>query len=739
MKDGILFVGPVGKGGGPSIKNDILIRYLGRKNVRVWNTFDRSVKVRLGSIAQILFNPRQHIIVAVSYRGRNLLYPVLWIRQKLTGAHTACIVIGGNAVEHFNNKLCVKAMKGADFVTVETEGLYKEMQKAYGLTNLYLLPNYKQLTEICPPQQPENHYRETLSFVFLSGMRNSKGVKTLLRAYQQVCAEGYDSKLYYYGPIIEDDLDPELLEEIKNTEGVEYCGVVDNTQVVETLSRHQVFVFPSEYQGEGFPAVLVEAMAAGLPVISSDINYNPELIRQGENGLLFPYGDAGALASCMKECMENRDLLEQMSQTNRKRAMDFDAATLCHRFGRKLRQKGWPIRTKKNSNRPRVAVVLPYFYHGGAENMVSRLVSHLDLNKIEAEVFCIYGKPLGNQLEKAVEDHKVPIHYIGKGRGFSPSAMFRLWKELGAFKPDVIHTHLSACVYCAGFCLTHKVIMLHTVHNMPQYELIKPKRLVMHVMYAMRKAIPVALSEENRKLIEQFYSVDKPVHLIYNPVNIEEYDSRRKNTQEKEKYLQSQKDFVFLTAGRISEQKNHKLMLDAFAKAKRMIKEQYNEEENWSDISAVYNTITPKVQRQIRLLILGDGPLLEELKRSNQDSDVTFTGNVDHVADYMADADVFILSSLYEGLPLVVLEAMASGLPVISTRVGGICDVVTDNGILTDIDADELAEAMVKLYRDDTLRGRMGQAAIQNVKKFDSSVIAEEYSDLYLDLTARLK
>lgn len=737
MKDGILFVGPVGKGGGPSIKNDILIRYLGRKNVKVWNTFDRSIKVRLGAIAQILFNPRQHIIVGVSHRGRNLLYPVLWIRQKLTGAHTACIVIGGNAVERFNNHLCVKAMKGADFVTVETEGLLKEMQEAYGLSNLYLLPNYKQLSEISLPQLPENHFRETIHFVFLSGMRNAKGVKTLLRAYQQVVAEGYDAKLCYYGPVIEGDLDPDILEEMKNIDGVDYCGAVDNAQVLETLSKHQVFVFPSEYEGEGFPAVLVEAMAAGLPVISSDINYNPELIHQGENGLLFPSGDVSALASCMKQCIENRDFLEQVSETNRKRAMDFDASTLCRRFGQQLKRKGWPLRTKENGKRPRVAIVLPYFYHGGAENMVSRLVSHLNLKKIEAEVFCIYGKPMGNHLEKAVKDHKVPIHYIGKGKGFSPKAMIRLWNELAAFKPDVIHTHLSACVYCAGYVLTHRVKMLHTVHNMPQYELIKPKRLVMHIMYALRKAIPVALSEENRKLIEEFYHVEKPVHLIYNPVNLEEYDLPMRKSSKKE--IQDQQPFIFLTAGRISVQKNHKLMLDAFAKTKRMIQEQNTTKYNKCDIQRENDAETEQSERQIHLQILGDGPLLEELKSSNLDSDVTFTGNVDNVADYMADADAFLLSSLYEGLPLVVLEAMASGLPIISTRVGGVCDVVTDNGILTDIDSDELAEAMVKIYRDHTLRDKMGMAALENVKRFDSSAIAEEYSNLYLALSARVK
>ena len=64
--------------------------------------------------------------------------------------------------------------------------------------------------------------------------------------------------------------------------------------------------------------------------------------------------------------------------------------------------------------KPRVAIVLPYFGSGGAENMVSRLASHLDLSRVEAEVICLYGQPLQNRLEKAVTSHGVSIKYIGK-------------------------------------------------------------------------------------------------------------------------------------------------------------------------------------------------------------------------------------------------------------------------------------------------------------------------------------
>ena len=151
--------------------------------------------------------------------------------------------------------------------------------------------------------------------------------------------------------------------------------------------------------------------------------------------------------------------------------------------------------------KPRVAVVLPYFGKGGAETMVSRLVSHLNLEVVEAEVICTYGERLDNELERVITSHGVPIRYIGKKKGFSLDALFRLGKELSAFQPTVVHTHLSACAYCAPWVLTHKAKMLHTVHNTPKHELIRPKRMVMRLMYKLKKAVPVAISREIQSMM----------------------------------------------------------------------------------------------------------------------------------------------------------------------------------------------------------------------------------------------
>ena len=170
-------------------------------------------------------------------------------------------------------------------------------------------------------------------------------------------------------------------------------------------------------------------------------------------------------------------------------------------------------------------------------------------------------------------------------------------------------------------------------------------------------------------------------------------------------------EFVFLTAGRLSDQKNQKLLIDAFHE---LLSEQVH----------------------AKLIILGDGPnkecLNQQVKQLGLENDVSLLGNVDNIEEYMARVDVFILSSLYEGLPLVLLEAMAAGLPIISTDVGGVKDIVTDNGILVpSMDVKELKLAMQKIMEEKKMREKFAAKSYEHVLEYNSPNIANQYTELY--------
>ena len=141
--------------------------------------------------------------------------------------------------------------------------------------------------------------------------------------------------------------------------------------------------------------------------------------------------------------------------------------------------------------------------------------------------------------------------------------------------------------------------------------------------------------------------------------------------------------------------------------------------------------------------IVGDGPYQSELIRLSEDlgvaAQIRFAGSVPYseLPQKYREADVFILPSLAEGMPLVVLEAMGTGLPIVASRVQGIDELVVEdvNGALFEAgDVDGLARALVKLINAGARRIEMGKASVERVKPYDWKQIAEAYLTLYDDI-----
>lgn len=352
----------------------------------------------------------------------------------------------------------------------------------------------------------------------------------------------------------------------------------------------------------------------------------------------------------------------------------------------------------------KVAIVLPYFGSGGAEKMVAQLVSSIDTGVFDMKVFSVYGDPHGNHLEKMIQDNGIPIHFIRKRRGFSLRAVLRLYRELEAFRPDVIHTHLYACVYAAAWPFLHRKPFLHTFHLPPELENRRfLRRVISKTLIGLRIMMPVAISHQNQKFLCAYYGKkEQEIPVVYNPVELSKFDvpdGKREDT------------FTFITAGRFSAQKNQKMMFRAFG---AFLAKEYD----------------------ARLILLGKGEEEENLRKLAAElkieDRITYAGFVPNVEDYLAGSDVFLLSSDYEALPLALLEAMAAGLPIVSTDVGGVRDIVTDNGILIPAgDTDAMVRAMEELYLKKDLRHRMAEASRTNVRAYDVSNTVAGYSALY--------
>lgn len=219
----------------------------------------------------------------------------------------------------------------------------------------------------------------------------------------------------------------------------------------------------------------------------------------------------------------------------------------------------------------------------------------------------------------------------------------------------------------------------------------------------------VVANSRGLKLLAQNTGRDIPIEMIPNGVDAAFFQSSDKHA------LFADGDSVtrLLTVGRLNPQKGMDVLLRAFAQ------------------------LRTQVQKKLQLWVVGDGPLkssLEELARTLKiDQDVFFFGWRDQkeLASFYASADVFVLSSHYEGMPNVVLEAMASGLPIVATDVSGTGEIVShgENGYLVKPgDADDLAFFLKKILSDDL--SQMAQMSLTKSKSFDWRQVANGYLKL---------
>ena len=150
-------------------------------------------------------------------------------------------------------------------------------------------------------------------------------------------------------------------------------------------------------------------------------------------------------------------------------------------------------------------------------------------------------------------------------------------------------------------------------------------------------------------------------------------------------------------------------------------------------------TKRPVLRDKLRLVIVGDGPLMSEMNalvRQLRISELVWmAGRRDDIPDILRSLDIFVLASINEGISNTILESMASSLPVVATDVGGNAELIRDGvtGLLVAAnDADELASGVLRYVEDRSLRRRHGDAARQRVEEhFDLRSMVAEYAQMY--------
>lgn len=316
-KHRIVFIGPAGGGGipqnGASAKNYHLKRFLSQKgyNIIMHDTENwRSNKFILVKILfSILFYRKATFIVATDNTSGYKLFKVFKY-IKGGGSNLIYWVIGGSIADCIKKGI-VKASpyKCIDWILVEGQKM-KDTLIQCGLKKVIVVPNFKNISISIPYHKKD----KKVQFLFLSRIIPEKGADLILQATKEL-EDKYDFNVDFYGPI-EEAYEVTFLEQIKAIHSAEYKGFLDlrDEKNYYKLSQYHAMLFPTYWEGEGFPGIIIDSYVAGVPIIASQWNLNEDIVEEGKTGWLIKVQDVKTLKFAMEQILNSRINLEEMTK-----------------------------------------------------------------------------------------------------------------------------------------------------------------------------------------------------------------------------------------------------------------------------------------------------------------------------------------------------------------------------------------------------------------------------------------
>ena len=328
----------------------------------------------------------------------------------------------------------------------------------------------------------------------------------------------------------------------------------------------------------------------------------------------------------------------------------------------------------------------------------------------------------------------IPLKSLEMKRGFpGPTGLFRLSKIIREFKPDVVHSHMNHANLLARAVrlIQPYPVLICTLHNLTMAGVLKNHTGI----FEMAHRITDGLSEQTTAICKAAadYTVEKKavppnkMRVVHNGIDISLFQRNEARRNATRQSLGINDEFVWMAAGRLEAQKDYPNMLRAFSSLLNSYKG---------------NPASPK----LKLLICGQGSLKDNLVKIGEElnlgDQVRFMGLRSDIPEMMNAADAFVLSSELEGLPLVLLQAAASHLPIVSTDVGGNSDAVinNDNGLLVPSANHELLAQAMKRVNDMSTSERlaMGDRGRTHIEmNFQTDKVVDLWEQMYVNLLAK--
>jgi glycosyltransferase involved in cell wall biosynthesis len=529
-----------------------------------------------------------------------------------------------------------------------------------------------------------------------------KGLDLLLEALVNVRAVHPHVKLTILGVGAEQTKLKALTIVLGLSNCVEFAGHADPTQY---YMRSILFVLPSRY--EGMPNALLEAAAAGLPIVATPCSDGlSELLQEAPGAWISAAITAEALASSILTAL---DTLAAQSVQRYEHAFvaTFKTKTAITAYEQVLIRQA----------RRHIAMVIPTIDQiGGAERQVLLLAKALAARQWRVSVIALSG----NAVEQGSFLAAASVQFVPLGMRkawIDPKGWFRYLHWARINKPEILHSHLPHATYFArAVRLFRWMTLALVVPNCAVIDTIhtsQPGPVSRRRAYRLTAWLSDQLTCVSQAVAESVLNagITSEIAVIPNGIELPEPNWHAVHMEPKT----PSSPFRWIAVGRLAPVKDYPTLLRAFA----------------------------AIERPAQLTILGTGPDELSLRKLTTELDIEdrlrFAGFQADVQPWLGSADAFVLSSLWEGLPVAVLEASAAGLPVVATDGSGTSAAILPkrSGLLVPVgDSVALTAAMTRVMSmPDAERKAMGTAGRQFVEQhYSLAGVIGKWETLYQTL-----
>jgi glycosyltransferase involved in cell wall biosynthesis len=530
----------------------------------------------------------------------------------------------------------------------------------------------------------KDRYKGQTLILFVGCFRYYKGLEFLVSAMKNVQA-----KLLLIGAGPEEPKLRRIVKKNRLNQKVQFLGELSDEEVNLYYKACDLFVLPSHLRSEAFGMVQLEAMCCGKPVISTELGTGTSFVNiDQETGIVVKPTDIASLSNALNCLIKNPEKRKSFGASGESRVKEMFSAETMVDSTLKLYEEvisnvnTFPVKADSRkaksvhgTKKIKILRVVSRLNIGGPTLNVKYLTEGFDGDKYETRL--ISGSISPNegdmsyitQFERGI---KIDVPELQREINIIKDtiSLLKILKIVVSYRPNIIHSHTSKAGTIARCAATlynlfsrEKTIIVHTYHGHVlegYFSAVKTKLVfIIEKLLARITDAIIAISQTQKWELTEKYRLSTAgnVHIINLGFDLSRFLNIRGKGILRSTFGVDDQTIVVGIVGRLAPIKNHQLFLDAA----KLVVEQY-----------------PK--KAIQFAIIGDGELKMRLKDYARaigiENNVIFYGWEKKIERIYADLDILVLTSNNEGTPVSIIESMAASVPVVTTGVGGIKDLL---------------------------------------------------------------